>query len=123
MKTVTIALSLSVSIVMLAGCVATPEPRPVQTQQSGDNLLTCAELGAQYKTNTEIAENKIARNRSSDSQDIILGALIWPGLADFNNADGHEGNALLDRNIYLRQLAENKNCDTSDYPQQPSRYI
>ena len=92
MRTVTITLSHSVSIVMLAGCVATPEPRSVLTQQFGDNLLTSAELGAQYKTNTEITENKIARNRSSDGQDIILGALIWLGLADFNNAGGHEGN-------------------------------
>ena len=123
MKPAAITLSLFTFMVMLAGCVSTPEPRPVQTQQSGDNLLTCTELSARYKTNTEIAENKIARNRSNDNQDIILGALIWPGLADFNNADGHEGNALLDRNIYLRQLAEGKDCDTSDYPQQPSRYI
>ncbi|MCY4032633.1 MAG: hypothetical protein OXF19_01245 [Hyphomicrobiales bacterium] len=123
MKTTTLTFPLFAAILILAGCVATPEPRPVEAQQSGDTLLTCAELTAQYKTNTEIAENKIARNRSSDSQDIILGALIWPGLADFNNADGHEGNALLDRNIYLRQLAEGKNCDTSDYPQQPTRYI
>ena len=122
MKTTTITASLLALTVTLAGCVSTPEPRPVETQQSGDNILTCTDLEAQYKANTEIAENKIARNRSSDTQDIILGALIWPGLADFNNADGHEGNALLDRNIYLRQLAEDKGCDTSDYPQQPSRY-
>ena len=122
MKTA-LTFPLFLSMVMLAGCVSTPEPRPVQTQQSGDNLLTCTELSAQYKANTEIAENKIARNRSGDTQDIILGALIWPGLADFNNADGHEGNALLDRNVYLRQLAEDKGCDTGNYPQQPTRYI
>jgi hypothetical protein len=34
--------------------------------------------------------------------------LVWPGLADFKNADGVEGNALLDRNIYLLALAKEK---------------
>jgi len=32
--------------------------------------------------------------------------LVWPGLFDLKNADGNEANALLDRNIFLRGVAQ-----------------
>jgi hypothetical protein len=35
---------------------------------------------------------------------------------DLKNADGHEGNALLDRNDRLKQIAIGKGCDVSRYP-------
>ncbi len=76
----------------------------------------------EYRTNTDIATNKISKNRSKDGQDILLGFFIWPGLADFKNADGNEANALLDRNIYLKRVAQDKGCDVVSYPPQPERY-
>lgn len=48
------------------------------------------------------AAAKIAKNENSDTRDFWLGAFVWPGLMDLQNADGNEGNALLDRNIFLR---------------------
>ena len=57
-----------------------------------------------------------------DVQDVLVGALIWPGLADFKNADGIEGNALLDRNVRLSEFAKMKDCDVSEFPHQPVRY-
>ena len=66
--------------------------------------------------------HKISKNDSDDGQDILLGLFIWPGLADFKNADGTEGNALLDRNGYLLALANEKSCDSSLWPSQPTRY-
>jgi len=106
----------------LMGCANHRDPNPCQMKLQTDNEMTCEELVAEYKANTTAAGNKISKNKSGDGQDILLGVLIWPGLADFKNADGTEGNALLDRNLYLIQLAEAKNCDRSNLPTQPTRY-
>jgi hypothetical protein len=84
--------------------------------------MSCKYLEAEYKGNTEAAARKIEKNNNSDVKDGVIGLLIWPGLADFNNAPGHEGNALLDRNSRLKSLAEAKGCSTSDWPTQPKRY-
>jgi hypothetical protein len=77
---------------------------------------------AEYRTNTLVAGDKISKNNKDDVQDVVVGALIWPGLADFKNADGIEGNALLDRNVRLIEIAKMKSCDTLEYPPQPIRY-
>ena len=106
----------------VAACVETRDPNPVSTQKNIDQSLSCSDMGTEYASNTEIAANKIKKNESDDTQDILLGALIWPGLADFKNADGIEGNALLDRNIHLRQIAIGKGCDITTWPEQPKRY-
>ena len=75
----------------------------------------------EYRTNTEVAESKIAKNRSNDRRELLLAILVWPGLMDMKNADGNEGNALLDRNIYLRELAKVKPCaGVESWPEQPS---
>lgn len=98
-------------------------PQPVALKQPGDIGLTCEQIAVEYKTNSEVALNKISKNRSDDTHDIIVGFLVWPGLADFQNADGTEGNALLDRNIYLREIAKDKSCKGMEYwPHQPERY-
>jgi hypothetical protein len=110
-------------ILFLPACVATRSPQPATIRQAGDQTLTCDQIAIEYKTNTEVAGQKIARNRSSDTQDILLGFFVWPGLADFQNADGVEGNALLDRNVYLREVARNKKCAGMEHwPIQPERY-
>lgn len=119
MRTITLmAVALTV-----AGCVGTPMPNPVAMRQPNDPKMDCNEIAIEYKSNTEVAADKIRRNNSADTHDIIVGFFVWPGLADFNNADGHEGNALLDRNVYLREIARNKQCDGQQYwPVQPERY-
>jgi hypothetical protein len=110
------------SILTLVGCVSTPEPNPISVKQEGDTDLSCEYLRAEYISNTEAATRKISKNKNGDVKDAAVGLLIWPGLADFNNAPGHEGNALLDRNSWLKSLAEVESCDTSNWPKQPSRY-
>ncbi|WP_417824958.1 hypothetical protein [Thalassospira lucentensis] len=109
-------------ITFLSACANTRDPNPVSMKASNDQHLTCSQIVTEYKANTSTAASKISKNQSDDDQDILLGVLVWPGLADFKNADGIEGNALLDRNIYLRELALEKNCDTTSLPIQPSRY-
>jgi hypothetical protein len=121
MKNVAAIVVFGVSSAFL-GCVSTPQPNPVSAVQPGDHELTCAYMEAEYRGNTEAAARKIDKNNVSDAKDVALGLLIWPGLADFNNAPGHEGNALLDRNSRLKNLAKVKECDTSDWPEQPKRY-
>jgi len=85
--------------------------------------LSCEQIAAEYKTNTEVARHKIDKNRSNDRREFLLGILVWPGLFDLKNADGNEGNALLDRNIYLREVAKGKSCTAIEsWPEQPTRY-
>jgi len=88
----------------------------------GNTGLTCEQIQVEYIANTQVATQKIAKNNGDDVQDVVVGLLIWPGLADFKNADGIEGNALLDRNMFLRPLATTKGCSTSSFPKQPDRY-
>ena len=115
-------LSIISLIILLTGCISTPMPNPVSVKQAGDKDLSCKYLLAEYKGNTAAAARKISKNTNGDLKDAALGLLIWPGLADFNNAPGHEGNALLDRNSWLKSLAEAEECDISSLPSQPKRY-
>ncbi len=107
--------------VLLSACANTRDPNPVTMKQSGDTDMTCRQLETEYRANTDAATYKISKNNSDDGQDVLLGLFIWPGLADFKNADGIEGNAMLDRNIFLRQVAAADSCDMADWPAQPSR--
>jgi hypothetical protein len=80
-------------------------------------------MGVEYRANTEIAAAKIEKNENSDTRDFWLGVFVWPGLMDLQNADGNEGNALLDRNVFLRSMAKTKSCEGTDtWPAQPKRY-
>lgn len=106
----------------IVGCANTRDPNPVSLKQSGDEKMSCRDIETEYRSNTNIATNKISKNNSNDGQDILLGVLIWPGLADFKNADGTEGNALLDRNQYIYQIALQKKCEVLAWPNQPTRY-
>ncbi|MEQ9327262.1 MAG: hypothetical protein RJQ21_08195 [Rhodospirillales bacterium] len=110
------------TIVLVAACAQTRDPQPVGIKQANDDAVSCIDIETEYKTNTEIASYKISKNNSDDGRDVLIGFFIWPGLADFKNADGIEGNALLDRNIFLRQMADQKNCDIRNWPSQPTRY-
>ncbi|HAD86500.1 MAG TPA: hypothetical protein DCG48_03975 [Rhodospirillaceae bacterium] len=116
------AVAAAIISIAITGCANTRDPNPVGLKQAGDEKLTCRDIETEYRSNTNIATNKISKNNSDDGQDILLGFLIWPGLADFKNADGTEGNALLDRNNYLREVAVQKSCDTRSWPNQPTRY-
>ncbi len=113
---------ISVVSLVLVGCVDSRDPVTVPLMQANDEQLTCQQIEMQYKVNTEVATQKIDLNNEDDVHDVLVGALIWPGLADFKNAEGVEGNALLDRNVWLRQIAVTGNCNTLAYPPQPARY-
>ncbi|WP_157231001.1 hypothetical protein [Kiloniella laminariae] len=109
-------------VFLAAACANTRDPHTVSIKQENDKQMSCQDIQTEYKTNTEVAASKISKNNSDDTQDIIVGGLIWPGLADFKNADGIEGNALLDRNVYLRELGTASNCNVVSWPLQPVRY-
>ena len=106
---------------LIAACV----PARVAQQLSGSTgkHVCCEQITIEYKSNTGIADGKIANNRRADKRELWLGILVWPGLMDLQNADGNEGNALLDRNVYLREVAKDKSCNGVDsWPTQPKRY-
>jgi hypothetical protein len=85
--------------------------QPIAMKQPNDDGMSCEQITIEYRSNTKIAASKIARNKSADVREIWLGILVWPGLIDQQNADGNEGNALLDRNVYLRKIAKSKSCN------------
>ena len=105
-----------------SSCAHTREPIPVQSVQTGDELLTCEQIRDEYCSHVETATAKIAKNVEDDTRDVLLGFFIWPGLADFKNADGIEGNALLDRCIHLRNIGARKGCSVEEFPAPPERY-
>jgi len=114
---------LALSLLILGGCVQARDPQLLTMKQAGDSALTCEQIAVEYRSNTEVAHNKIIKNRANDRRELLLGILVWPGLFDLKNADGNEANALLDRNIYLRELAKEKSCASVDaWPGQPERY-
>ena len=105
------------------GCVHARVAQPIAIKQTADMELSCEQLAIEYKTNTNVAAKKIEKNENSDTRDFWLGVFVWPGLMDLQNADGNEGNALLDRNIYLQVIARTKECRGMDsWPHQPTRY-
>jgi len=110
---------LALSLAILAGCVPARDPQLTAIKQAEDSGLGCEQIG----TNTDVAQGKITKNNSNDNRELLFGILVWPGLFDLKNADGNEANALLDRNIYLRELAKGKSCAAVDaWPGQPKRY-
>lgn len=113
----------ALSLLVLGGCVQARDPQLLAMKQAGDSALTCEQFAGEYKSNTEVAHNKIIKNRANDRRELLLGILVWPGLFDLKNADGNEANALLDRNIYLREVAQGKSCAAIEkWPGQPERY-
>jgi hypothetical protein len=108
---------------LLSGCVHARVATLSPVQKPNDEQLTCDQMAVEYKANTEIAAAKIEKNENSDTRDFWLGVFVWPGLMDLQNADGNEGNALLDRNVFLRGLAKSKSCQgVESWPRQPQRY-
>jgi hypothetical protein len=115
-------IALLVSISLVAACVSTRDANPVAMQKDGDLKTDCKTLTVEYKSNSEAAAGKIKSNRKHDRKELWYGIFIWPGLMDFKNADGVEGNALLDRNARIKEIAASKKCDVKDWPVQPVRY-
>ena len=114
---------LALSLVVLGGCVQARDPQLLAMRQVGDGALTCEQIAVEFKSNTEVAQNKITTNRANDRRELVLGILVWPGLFELKNPDGNEANALLDRNIYLREAAKGKSCPAMEtWPAQPERY-
>ena len=112
-----------VVLLLLPACVKARVPQPMAIKQANDQSLTCDQMAIEYKTNTEVAAAKIAKNNSDDTKEMWLGILVWPGLFDMQNADGTEGNAMLDRNIYLKETARSMKCQNVEvWPAQPERY-
>lgn len=115
-------IAIILSLVLVSSCVHTRSPEPIAMEKDGDTKKNCQELGIEYNSNTVVAREKIQKNKKGDKQDILLGVLVWPGLADFKNADGTEGNALLDRNVRLMEIAKSKKCKVDSWTAQPGRY-
>ena len=114
---------LALSIVVLGACVQARDPQLLAMRQAGDGALTCEQIAVEFKSNTEVAQNKITTNQANDRRELLLGILVWPGLFELKNPDGNEANALLDRNIYLREAAKGKSCPAMEaWPGHPERY-
>lgn len=114
-------LTASVALLALAGC-AGRTPNPTTVSYGTDSIQSCQTLESEVRSNAATAQAKITSNQSRDAGDgaIAVGSILLfpPALLamDLSNADGVEGNALLDRNERLKQIAITKGCDVSHYP-------
>lgn len=113
-------ISLTVLSLLIGGCAITT-PYPVDTEQTKDKEMACSDILYEYETNTTQAAEKISDNQLADVGGFFFAICVFP-VWDTGNADGHEGNALLDRNIWLKKIAVDLDCDISSYPKQPKRY-
>jgi hypothetical protein len=110
-----------VCVLMLSAC-AGRDPYLPTVALASDQTHDCNVLESEIIANANTARSKIASNNSRDNGDVAIGIggalLFWPALfaIDTKNADGHEGNALIDRNEHLKQIAIKKNCDVTAYP-------
>ena len=116
-----IVAAASVCLLALSAC-AGRDPNLPNVALASDQKYDCAALEAEVIANANSAKAKIASNNARDGGDIAIGIagglLFWPALfaIDTKNADGHEGNALIDRNDHLKQIALSKSCDVTTYP-------
>ncbi len=114
---------LALSLLVLGACVQARDPQLLAMKQASDSALACEQIAVEFKSNTEVAQNKITTNRANDRRELLLAIFVWPGLLELKNADGNEANALLERNIYLREVAKGKSCAAMEaWPGQPERY-
>src|SRR4051794_31137493 len=113
-----IVIAASVCLLTLSAC-AGRDPNLPNVALASDQKYDCVALEAEVTANANTAKAKIASNNARDSGDIAIGIagglLFWPALfaIDTKNADGHEGNALIDRNDHLKQIALSKSCDVT----------
>lgn len=114
-------LTASVTLLAVAGC-AGRTPNPATVSYGTDNIQSCETLESEVRSNATTAQAKIRSNNSRDQGDgaiAVASLLIFPiGLLfmDTKNADGVEGNALVDRNERLKEIALGKGCNVSGYP-------
>jgi hypothetical protein len=55
---------LALSLVVLGGCVQARDPQLLAMKQGGDSALTCEQIAVEFKSNTEVAQNKITSGNS-----------------------------------------------------------
>lgn len=117
MRILIICLGFSI----IVGCAGRdPIIQPITRKSDTDK--TCEALEYEAHGLAATARTKISLNRSRDDVDLGIGIggaiFLWPALfaMDLNNADGHEGNNLIDRLEYLKMIATNKDCEVNGWP-------
>lgn len=114
-------IALATALLAVSACAGRSPNLPVVAYDT-DSIQTCQSLEREVVNNATAAQSKIAANNARDGGDVAIGVgsvLLLPlGLLalDLKNADGHEGNALLDRNERLKEIAVSKGCNVSRYP-------
>src|SRR4030095_5404805 len=81
--------SVLLFLLSLSACVPARVAQPIQMRQTADSSITCDQMAVEYKTNTEIAGAKIAKNNRDDTRELWLGMLVWAVVVEFKNGGGH----------------------------------
>src|SRR5882724_1737638 len=71
--------SVLLFLLSLSACVPARVAQPIQMRQTADSSITCDQMAVEYKTNTEIAGAKIAKNNEMTRGNYGLVSWFGPG--------------------------------------------
>lgn len=100
------ALSTVVAAILLSGCAT---PTVVQTKQSNDSSMNCAQLKTAYSEAQDF-ETKARKERGVTGTNVAAAILFWPAMIGTYKNTEEAIDAAKDRQKHIEKLAADKRC-------------
>ena len=104
-KILALTTALAVTIV-LSGCAT---PTVVQTKQSNDSSMNCAQLKTAYSEAQDF-ETKARKERGVTGTNIAAAVFFWPAMIGTYKNTEEAIDAAKDRQKHIEKIAESKQC-------------
>lgn len=104
-KILALATAFAVTIA-LTGCAS---PTVVQTKQSNDSSMNCAQLKTAYSEALDF-ETKARKERGVTGTNIAAAILFWPAMIGTYKNTEEAIDAAKDRQKHIEKIAESKQC-------------
>lgn len=100
-----LATALAAAI-LLSGCAS---PTVVQTKQSNDSSMNCAQLKSAY-SDAQDFESKARKERGVTGTNIAAAIFFWPAMIGTYKNTEEAIDAAKDRQKHIEKIAESKQC-------------
>ncbi len=100
-----LATALAAAI-LLSGCAS---PTVVQTKQSNDSSMNCAQLKSAY-SDAQDFESKARKERGVTGTNIAAAIFFWPAMIGTYKNTEEAIDAAKDRQKHIEKIAESKRC-------------